>query len=288
MKILANISKKSISDDLETMIHEIEDLFTIHITVHDHLGLFRYMDGKILLPGRNFHACPYCSAGRFSEPYWRKLCVEDCLIKSDRFAISETVPFIKNCWKGVIELVVPVVRHKKPIATLYVGGFKGAIPIETNLPKKYFLMHQQLPEMPSVNELETLKRMIIMLGQGMLGALEYVIEPQFDLDRGRQHKISRFIQEHAHEKIQLDDLAHHLYLSPSRTSHLVRSLFKKSFTELLIQERMLRAKSLLLSELCSIGEISGMVGFKNIHYFSSAFKQFFGIPPGRFRKKHLN
>jgi AraC-like DNA-binding protein len=288
MKVLADISKNTISSDLETMIREIEHLFTVYITVHDNMGLFRYMDGKILLPDRNYHPCPYCETGRFTEPHWRKFCLEDCMKKSDRFAISETVPFIKNCWKGVTELVVPIVRHKKPIITLYVGGFKGEIPAETKLSKKYLLMHEQLPESPNDDEMETLKRLIIMLGQGMLGALEYVIEPQFDLDSGRQHKISRFIQEHAHEKIQLDDLANHLYLSPSRTSHLVRSLFKKSFTALLIQERMLRAKSLLLNEWCAIEDISSMVGFKNIYYFNSAFKKFFGIPPGRFRKQHLN
>lgn len=287
MNFLDNLDKTTLSTDFEIMLSEIENFFNVHITIHDYSGILFHLDGKRLFPERNYHLCPFCLAGRFTEPKWRQLCVKDCMIDSDYAVLQEARPFIKNCWKGVMELVIPIFRHKKIMAAVYIGGFKGKIPLETKLPSKYLKMHKNLPEIPDDASIQKLKSAITILIQGMIGTVEYVIEQEMDAEFGRKFKIYRFIQENAHRKVKLEDLAQHLYLSSSRTGHLVSNLFKKNFTELLIQERMLRAKSLLLNDWLSIEDVATTVGFKNVYYFNSAFKKQFGIPPGRFRNKYL-
>ena len=286
MKFIKNLTKKTISEDFENLLSDIENLYNVHLTLHDYSGILFHLEGKRLFPNRNYHLCPFCVAGRFTESGWRHLCVKDCMTDSDSIIMQEGRPFIKNCWKGVAELVVPIFRHKKVIAAVYIGGFKTEIPEKTKLPTKYLKMHEQLPELPDDKTLHRLKSAVTILIHGMIGTLEYVVDQDVKIDFGRKFQISRFIQENAHRKLKLEDLAKHLYLSPSRTGHLVRTLFKKTFTDLVIQERMLRAQSLLLNDWIPIEDIAAKVGFKNVHYFNTAFKNKFGIPPGRFRREH--
>jgi AraC-like DNA-binding protein/ligand-binding sensor protein len=287
MYFLENLNKESIPSDFEFILKQLEKTFNIYITVHDYSGVLLHLNGKRLLFERNLHHCPFCIKGRFTIPKWRALCIKDCLRDSDANVLRESKPYIKSCWKGVMELVIPIIRHKKPVAAIYVGGFKGNIPAETSLSSEYLKIHKSLPDIPDNETIHEIISTITVVFHGMISAKEYVLEEYEDIELGRKHKISRYIQERAHTKIKLNDLAEYLYLSPSRTGHLVQTLFNKSFTELLIQERMLRAKSLLLNDWLSIEEIAHTVGFNNEFYFNSVFKKFFGLPPGRFRKKNI-
>jgi YesN/AraC family two-component response regulator len=108
-----------------------------------------------------------------------------------------------------------------------------------------------------------------------------------DIDKlASTHKarISRFIHQNVHSKPKLADLALEISLSPSRASHLVKELFGKSFTELVMEERVRRAKTLLLSTDDSLGEIAANIGIPDEYHFNKFFKKNTGTPPGRFRK----
>ena len=52
--------------------------------------------------------------------------------------------------------------------------------------------------------------------------------------------------------------------------------------------RMERARELLITGQYKIGEIAAMCGFDDMHYFSRAFKNFHGVPPGIFRSTPAN
>lgn len=58
-----------------------------------------------------------------------------------------------------------------------------------------------------------------------------------------------------------------------------------SFQELIVSERMLRARVLLLSTDMTQEEVASAVGMDNVHHFNRRFKRFFGDAPGRFRKQ---
>ena len=86
--------------------------------------------------------------------------------------------------------------------------------------------------------------------------------------------------------MSLEDLAERMNLSPSRTSHLVRKFFGYSFQELVMIERMTRARNLLLSTEYPLKAIAQATGFSNEFYFSRCFRDFYGMPPGEYRRKN--
>lgn len=132
--------------------------------------------------------------------------------------------------------------------------------------------------------LESIGRVLTALGHGLLNELDQ--RRRLDrLERGRKTEIRRFIHYHVHQPVKLRDLAGALFLSPSRTSHLVRELFGRSFKELLIRERIGRARSLLMSSDFTLSTIAQRVGFTDEYYLNRAFKKIVGMPPGRFRKR---
>lgn len=60
------------------------------------------------------------------------------------------------------------------------------------------------------------------------------------------------------------------------------------FQELLLAERMTRARNLLLSTDYPQKEIARCCGFGTVHYFSRMFRRFYGMPPGRCRDAKKN
>ncbi len=53
------------------------------------------------------------------------------------------------------------------------------------------------------------------------------------------------------------------------------------------EQRMQRATTLLTGTNKTIKEISKITGFKYRSNFITSFSSFYGMPPGRYRKKHL-
>ena len=100
----------------------------------------------------------------------------------------------------------------------------------------------------------------------------------------RMSLILEFIRRHAHKAVSLKELGKELSLSPDRARHLVRELCGRSFRELLEEERMLRARALLLGTDRKLADISESAGYPNEFCFNRAFVRHYGIPPGRYRK----
>ena len=285
MEILRNIDKKIALKEFDRVLTEFENSLGLNITLHDYTGMLYYLDEKRLFPNRNYHQCPYCMAGRFQEPGWRLFCVKDCQMISDTQLRKDPKPYLKTCWKGVIELVIPLISQKKVIAAAYVGAFKGNIPERSSIPEKYLKLYEQLPELPPMEEIIHIQTLVTIFIQGLLSTIHFIMDHEQKIEYGRKIIISRFIQENVSGKLRLTDLARHLCLSPSRTVHLVRTTFKKTFSCLVQEERMMQARALLENDWLTLEEIAERSGFKNVHYFNTVFRKNYGIPPGLYRKQ---
>ena len=86
-------------------------------------------------------------------------------------------------------------------------------------------------------------------------------------------------------EITLNDLADFLGLSHSRTSHVLKEEFGKTFNELLNASRIKRACDLLLTTQLSLKRIAHLSGFSNEYYFGRVFKKHTNLPPGAYRKR---
>ena len=94
-----------------------------------------------------------------------------------------------------------------------------------------------------------------------------------------------WINEHTGDAFGLSDLASELRLSVPYTSCIVKKLFGKSFSVLLQERRVEKAKYFLNGTELSLHEIAKLCGFSSEFHLSRVFKQLNGIPPGRYRGK---
>jgi AraC-like DNA-binding protein len=285
MKFLSLKFNEDPGEKIETAIRSVENAFNISVTVHDLHGRLRRDNGDPLLPGRNLHQHPCCIQDRFRESGWSSRCIHDCFSQAEIIAKSQAHPYIKICWKGLQELVVPIIHDSHHLLTLYAGVFRSKVspPPEAPTQKWFRKLYSSLPAMPNKNELEHLQEMLEILGQGIVTV---GMSPALNRKGStRYSSLIKFISDNAHQQITLTDLAKHFHLSPSRTAHMVVELTGSSFQSLLLEERMVRARNLLLSTAQTQEEISNAVGFTNCYYFNRMFKKYFGTPPGRYRNQ---
>lgn len=96
---------------------------------------------------------------------------------------------------------------------------------------------------------------------------------------------ARYIKEHLDEPLERDNLASLVFVSPDHLSHLFRQQMGMSLSNYILEQRLSKAKELLLTTRQSIREIAFACGFQNESYFISQFKRRTGKTPLNFRKK---
>lgn len=271
------------SGRIERAIRACEQLLGISITTVDRGGVFHSPEGLALLSyDRQSHKKnPVCAHG-FSE----EGCIGHCRHEINALGEEYGEPFVHICWKGVQEVVVPLLRDGVHFGSLFAGIWRrpdATLPLAADrLPTAAIEAYRELPEFDEARA-QALGELLTVFAQGLLDELDRVViidaRPE-----SRKAEIRRYVRYHAAQPITLADLARELHLSPSRTSHTVKELFGKSFQELLRDERMQRAKYLLLSTDYAVGQVARMVGMPDEYHFNRTFKACIGTPPGRFRK----
>lgn len=84
--------------------------------------------------------------------------------------------------------------------------------------------------------------------------------------------------------ITLDKLAKKFYYHPNYISNLLTKEIGKSFSEILLEQRMERALILLKGSTLSIEEIANILGYANNSSFYRAFKEYYHATPRNYLK----
>jgi two-component system response regulator YesN len=85
--------------------------------------------------------------------------------------------------------------------------------------------------------------------------------------------------------LSLNDVAHHVNLSPSHFSVVFSQETCQTFKEYLTEVRITKAKELLRTTALRSAEISYQVGYSDPHYFSYVFRKNTGLSPSEFRSQ---
>lgn len=93
-----------------------------------------------------------------------------------------------------------------------------------------------------------------------------------------------FIKKHYMEDISVQSIANNLGLDRSYFSNVFKYDTGKSPKQYLIAFRMAQAMELLYTEHYPLSTIAVSVGYSDIFTFSKAFKNYYGVPPQRFRE----
>lgn len=84
--------------------------------------------------------------------------------------------------------------------------------------------------------------------------------------------------------ITLEQLADSIGLSTRQAQRLLEKNYNKSFSSMKLEARMAAAETLLRNSSLKITEISNRIGYSSIEHFSNAFKKFYKVSPGQYRK----
>ena len=101
-----------------------------------------------------------------------------------------------------------------------------------------------------------------------------------------QHAIE-YIEKNYSSNISLKQLASYLYISPFYLSRLFPKFSGYTFKAYLNHVRLSKAKEMLTKSNDSIYAIASRCGFNNVRTFNRAFKQYIGLSPSQYMKKHL-
>ncbi len=265
--------------ELERSLTALEARLGLRLTVIDNAHVFDGRnDGKPLFPGerRSHRKNPACAVG-FDER-----CVQHCRYAMNTRALSEEGAFVSCCWKGLIQFAAPL-RHRG----IHYGNLFGGLwrspehPPPAGLAEEFYAVHAGLPEFDPERD-AVLGPLFELAADGVMMALlkHSLLDVVPD---ERSARIAAFLREHAAEPIGLGDLAVHLGLSNSRTSFIVGKLFHRTFTELLLSERVERVKQFLAGTDLKLARIAGLCGFSDEFHLSRVFKRFSGRTPSEFR-----
>ena len=104
--------------------------------------------------------------------------------------------------------------------------------------------------------------------------------------RDALQRVMRYVREHLHEDMSLQDAAAAAMLSPNYLAHLLKKQTDRTFTELVTERRIEQAKELLLASGAAIGAVAAQCGFRDADYFSRRFRQQVGLTPRAFRDRN--
>ena len=97
-------------------------------------------------------------------------------------------------------------------------------------------------------------------------------------DDGRILEAMRFIREHAHERLTVDQIAKQVAMSASHFAHRFSEVARMSPMRYAKQQRLRRARTLLLGDR-RVSEVALEVGYQSPAQFARDFKANFGLPP---------
>lgn len=98
-------------------------------------------------------------------------------------------------------------------------------------------------------------------------------------------KAKVYLEENYARDISLEQIAQHVFLSPSYFSRFYKERTGKNFTEALAEIRVRASLELLDRHECSIAETGARVGYPNAKYFTRVFKHLVGITPSEYIRR---
>ncbi|MGN1291449.1 MAG: helix-turn-helix domain-containing protein, partial [Levilactobacillus brevis] len=100
-------------------------------------------------------------------------------------------------------------------------------------------------------------------------------------------QVQRYLRDHFNEKITNTTLSRAFHFHPNYLIRTLKATTGLTPTEFLRQYRMEEASKRLLNTNMSETEIASAIGFQNIYYFSTVFKQYTGLSPSQYRRTNM-
>jgi two-component system response regulator YesN len=156
--------------------------------------------------------------------------------------------------------------------TIMINSFsKAGIQIENKYPRKQ--IQDELDTIASPQEME--KCFIEKIKE--LGK-----EFQSDVNLKHRHAVEfimQYVHDNYHQELVLNEIADQICISRSYLSYIFKKATGDTFNNYVTRVRIEKAKAMILEGKYLIYEVSELVGYKNVPYFSTLFKKVTGMNP---------
>lgn len=263
--------------ELDARLDQAARSLGVTITVRDLTGWLRGNDGKSLIDPRRFSHQQQAVCAKGFAP----ACVATCRHAASAGLRARPQAHVQTCWKGVREVVVPLVRDGTLQGYCFAGAWRGERPPRGS---PWAAAWRDLPDWDPVRG-AAVAAALGLVAEGLWEAAEALRGGGLAGD-DRAAVIRRFIRDHlALASVRLA-LARHLGLTPSRTSHLVREIFGRSLQALVNEERLHAAQRHLADTQDPVADIGAAVGWPDAPHFARIFRRLSGRSPARWRAEH--
>ncbi len=260
-----------------------------HLTFGVHIRLFSPSD-RVLLQSPAAGRGAFCGliGSTVAEP-------EKCLAQGKRMrhlATDRLAPVLFTCHAGMRYCLYPFVGGDRLIAVAEIGNFHyGEAPSEEVLKKWRF----RLGEADGLlREFDALPKLDGSAEERLVRMFSLVVEHSVShrLIALRQNPLFEKVVSYIRECITLphigiDDVARHVNRSPSTVSHVVKREAGISFSQLVIEEKLRAAESILAANpVKPIGELADELGYSDQFYFSRLFKKYRGVSPSEYARSY--
>nr|WP_317332705.1 AraC family transcriptional regulator [uncultured Romboutsia sp.] len=160
----------------------------------------------------------------------------------------------------------------------------------------YFIISRLIKELSNDNiysddlSLCYLKELIIQTIR--LDNLNFHSKPTTHMQQTYENKLLNdillYIDDHIYEKISVSTLCEHFCISTSMLHSLFRKNMNNTAKNYINELKLSKSKELIRNSTHTLSEISEMLGFSSIHYFSKKFKSYFNISPTEYSKSIYN
>ena len=187
------------------------------------------------------------------------------------------------CHAGILDTAVPIIKDSQTVGYIFIGRLRP-YPKPENIFERLFWLGDSREEVESrylkltYFTQEQLTAMISLVSNIIFDS---AIEIEYD---GLTEAAASYIAKNLDTPLDVPTLCEKLYVSKNRLYEGFSKSFGKTVNEYIWDERIKRAKALLLSTDMSTADISQAVGIDNSAYFAKIFKEKTGLSPAAFRK----
>ena len=111
-------------------------------------------------------------------------------------------------------------------------------------------------------------------------------EPQNSVGNHQCAAVRRYIDQHFKESLTLDQLAEEAHVNKFYLSHAFKKEYGVSPINYMISRRLEESKYLLAETDLSLSQISQLLGFSSLSYFSQVFHRTQGLTPMEYRQQN--
>jgi YesN/AraC family two-component response regulator len=97
-------------------------------------------------------------------------------------------------------------------------------------------------------------------------------------------RVAQYLEERVTDQLRLDQICSEFSVSRTFISHVFRQYSGNSIMEFYCKKKIEKAKLLIREETYNITEISELLGYNSVHYFSRQFKKELGMTPSEYLK----